>query len=66
MHQYLISDTIEIKIDKIWVEQQENNPDSDEDISVIKGNKKKDDKICVVVVGFDGGFNKAELQEFLQ
>jgi E3 ubiquitin-protein ligase SHPRH len=64
VHRYLISDTIEVKIDKMRMERQQ-HPDGDGDVRAINVNKQKGDAICSAGT-FDGGFNQSELQELLR
>ena len=65
VHRYLISDTIEMKIDRKRVERQENNPDETTMIVSKKNSLKQDTDICTAG-GFDGGFSKSELMELLE
>ncbi len=60
IHRYLISDTIEMKIDKIRMERQENNPDGEYEAKLQNGKK-----LFCAGGGIDGGFNQGELQELL-
>ena len=64
IHRYLISDTIEIKIDKMRVDRHENDPESDDVFLARNRVKHKDNTICAAG-GLDGGFNQSELEELL-